>query len=161
MKRTPIIAIVMAACVAVIVTQFIRNSDLADQVEKLNREVAGSTGDTPQGGSGLSGMRTSGEKRNAGRSVTEPGNNKGKSGGVSLRQILANPDPLARIELLLAYVKGIDKEDIPDALFALQESAPEWDPHMRMAVDLLLTRWGTLDAEGALAYTQSMKNRGT
>lgn len=159
MKKPPFIAIVIAACVAVIVTQFIRNADLADQVEKLNREVAESTGDTTQGGSGLSGMRTSGGKGNAEGSVTEPDNNKEESGGVSLRQILANPDPLARIELLLSYVRGINEEDIPDALFALQESAPEWDPHMRMAVDLLLTRWGTLDAEGALAYTQSMKNR--
>jgi hypothetical protein len=159
MKRTPIIAIVIAACVAVIVTQFIRNGDLADKVEQLNQQVVELSGDTRQGASGLSG-------NGAGKKIgTEEGrkpeakDNQEDVPGATLRQILANPDPLTRIEMLLAYVKGISKEDIPDALFALQESAPEWDPHMRMAVDLLLTRWGTMDAEGALAYTQNMKNR--
>ena len=159
MKKKPFIAIVIAACVAVIVTQFIRNADLVDQVEQLNRGVAELTGDARVNSPELSGMRTVRKNSNDKEGAPNADNNLEGGGGASLREILANPDPLARIELLLAYVKGIDKEEIPDALFALQESAPEWDPHMRMAVDLLLTRWGTLDAEGALAYTQSMKNR--
>ena len=159
MKKTPVIAIIIAACVAVIITQFIRNSGLDDEVEKLKGKVAGLTGDARVNSPELSAMRTARKNGNEKERVPEADNNREGGGGASLRQILANPDPLARIELLLAYVKGIDKEDIPDALFALQESAPEWDPHMRMAVDLLLTRWGTLDAEGALAYTQNMKNR--
>lgn len=159
MKKTPLLALAIATCIVVIVIQTVRHSNLSGEVEEWKKKAAGSAGETIRKEAAPSGMRTARKNGNEKESAPEADSNQEGGGGASLRQILANPDPLARIELLLAYVKGIDKEDIPDALFALQESAPEWDPHMRMAVDLLLTRWGTLDAEGALAYTQSMKNR--
>ena len=77
----------------------------------------------------------------------------------SVNEILSDPDPLKRIERLMDFVNGLSPGEMPEALIALQESAPEWDPHMKMAVGLLLTRWASADSDAAFAYVEEMKNK--
>ena len=77
----------------------------------------------------------------------------------SVKEILADPDPLNRVQRLMSYVNGLSPKEMPEALIALQESAPQWDPHMKMAVGLLLTRWATADTDAAFAHVEQMKNK--
>ncbi len=74
----------------------------------------------------------------------------------SLDEILAQRDPLARLRGLLAYVDRIGAESIPDVFAKLRQSTPEWDPDARIASQLLLTRWGSSDPEGAIAYIEKL-----
>ena len=77
----------------------------------------------------------------------------------SVKEILADPDPLNRVQKLMSYVNGLSPKEMPEALIALQESAPQWDPHMKMAVGLLLTRWASADPDAAFAHVEQMKNK--
>jgi len=77
----------------------------------------------------------------------------------SVKEILADPDPLNRVQRLMSYVNGLSPKEMPEALIALQDSAPQWDPHMKMAVGLLLTRWATADADAAFSHVEKMKNK--
>ena len=76
--------------------------------------------------------------------------------GANLTLILAERDPLQRMGALLAYVSQLDDSDVPVALEELRQNTPEWDPDARVAAQLMLTRWGKADPEGALAYASAL-----
>lgn len=74
----------------------------------------------------------------------------------SLGDILALPDPAARIRAILAYADTIPTAKIAATIQQLRESSPDWDPDARAAIHLLLTRWASEAPDQALASLQTL-----
>ena len=143
----------------VIFFQFSQNSKLKKDLKTLRVEFKASgangmglssdfkAGPSGKGGSTRKGSDTTGTGKKVPVAIS------------SVKEILADPDPLNRVQRLMSYVNGLSPKEMPEALVALQESAPQWDPHMKMAVGLLLTRWATADSDAAFAHVEKMKNK--
>ena len=143
----------------IIAFQYSQNSKLKNKIKKFSAKEAASLNK-----SGLSSIKNgkgvpnvSGNSKNKSDSKTDYKKVSAAIGSVN--EILSDPDPLKRIERLMAFVNGLSPSEMPEALIALQESAPQWDPHMKMAVGLLLTRWASADSDAAFAYVEDMKNK--
>lgn len=143
----------------VIFSQFSKNSELKKELRTLQAQFKSSGNEgmnlPSQFQRGASGKGVSDQKRS---DKTEKEKKISVAIG-SVKEILADPDPLNRVQRLMSYVNGLSPKEMPDALVALQESAPQWDPHMKMAVGLLLTRWASADSDAAFAYVEQMKNK--
>jgi len=144
----------------VIFSQFSQNSRLKKKLKTLEVEFKASGGkginlssDFQVGPSGKGGSAREGsDKTGTGK--------KNPIGIGTVKEILADRDPLNRVQRLMSYVNGLSPKEMPEALIALQESAPQWDPHMKMAVGLLLTRWAAADSNAAFAHVEQMKDKG-
>jgi hypothetical protein len=160
MKRSTLTITAAIIVAAIIGLQFAQNAQLKTEIRELNKTIV-EFRDSERGSSGLSALSTS--KIDA----TPPA---GKADGISdlpasglelgvpkspraqLAEILAERDPMLRMNALLAFVGQLSDVAIPEALIALRQSTPDWDPDARVAAQLMLTRWGKADPDGALAY---------
>ena len=79
--------------------------------------------------------------------TTEPGN---------LADILSRRDPSDRVRALLAFAENVPTAGITDALKHLRDSSPEWDPEAKLAIHVLLTRWGREDPASALDHLRAL-----
>lgn len=77
----------------------------------------------------------------------------------SLREILAQSDPLHRIRALVEYAEQLPSEAIADALDDLREGTPDWDPEAKLVMHMLLTRWARESPEAAYARLDSLDVR--
>lgn len=75
----------------------------------------------------------------------------------SLRDILAQKDPMRRIQSLLDFVSRIPRDGIAAAISELQQGAPEWDRETKMIIHLLLTRWAAEDPDAAIASLNTIE----
>jgi hypothetical protein len=69
----------------------------------------------------------------------------------TVRELLAQRDPMSRIRGMLDFVEGIPAHGIAGALKQLREQTSEADPEARMLAHMLLTRWAKEDPEAAFA----------
>ena len=141
--------------VPIIAVQFAQNSKLKTEVEELNTVLV----EYQQGGGGaggLSGMPAgkSGDNKSKDTTKPDPAGSQAEALATSssLSEILAHRDPMLRMAALLEYVGKLSDKEIPEALAKLRQSTPDWDPDARVAAQLMLTRWGKADPEGALAH---------
>jgi hypothetical protein len=76
---------------------------------------------------------------------------------ISLRDILAQKDPMRRIQSLMDYVSHIPRDGIAAAISELQQGSPEWDRETKMIIHLLLTRWAAEDPDAAIASLNTIE----
>lgn len=135
----PVIA-VLAVAVPVIAWQKSKNQELRDQIEQ-----------------GQAGGRM---YRSGGSDFSEGGRSKGRRASSSamrgdfsvseLQSILAESDPLNRLQDILAYADGISARDIPAMLEELRKSLGR-GREMDLIAHLLLSRWAQSDPDAAYA----------
>ena len=157
-SKLPIIIFVLLG-LSIIAFQYTQNAKLKKELKAQNSKEIGSSGEgsLTLAGTGKGVSKSSSDSKKG--SVTKKDSKNLSIVISSVNEILSDPDPLKRIERLMAYVNKLSPDEMPDALVALQESAPDWDPHMKMAVGLLLTRWASADSDAAFAYVEQMKNK--
>ncbi len=95
------------------------------------------------------------ENAAAGRAAASKGSH-GATHPTSLRDILAQVEPAARLRALLAYADDVPTAEIAAAVQLLRASSPDWDPDTRAAIHLLLTRWAREAPEQALASLRTL-----
>lgn len=143
--------------------QFAHNAGLKSEIRQLNQTII-EYRDGDRSGGGLSALSPTKDRENDLSNKDPNGDTDAafklnlESGNItaSLNEILAQRDPMQRMSALLAYVGQLSDAAIPDALTKLRQSTPDWDPDARVAAQLMLTRWGKSDPDGALAYVQSL-----
>lgn len=114
----------------------------AGTASKVSREAREFVGSTP--------ARTGGSRANssAGADSVAPG---------SLEKLLAISDPMDRYEAILAFVRGLPIDQIPETLDSIRESGgKKLDAEGRLLTELLLTRWGAEDPEAAFASLEGL-----
>jgi len=126
--------------IPVIALQLKQNSDLKRDVTQLELRLHQS-------------LRSAGAKPGA---PDVHGGKAAKHSDLSLHEILAINDPIARVRELLGYVERVDRERIPEVIDRLRESTPEWDPDGKVAIQLLLKRWAKSDAIAAMKYVDAL-----
>jgi len=147
--------------------QFAQNSKLKTEVSDLEAVIVGYERSTESRG-GLTAMRKG--DRNESKPEAENGTGALATDDPSaflaegtqrekLGTILAMRDPLARVNALMAYVGSLDESELQSALEQLRKDTPEWDPDARVAANLMLTRWGKADPDGALEYLSGLDRR--
>ncbi|MGK0190292.1 MAG: hypothetical protein ACI9R3_006115 [Verrucomicrobiales bacterium] len=74
----------------------------------------------------------------------------------NLREILAQRNPMKRMQALLNYVKNLPVDQIGAALLELRAGAPDWDPEAKFVAHMLLTRWGLEDPTAAFTSVEAL-----
>lgn len=150
-----------AICIPVLALQFLQNSKLRSEIIQLEEKIVDYRDGTHRQG-GLSALSTDNEKgidpTGSSALLADDANIDTDTGDIAtdLAHILARRDPMQRMGALLAYVGRLSDAELPEALTQLRQSTPDWDPDARVAAQLMLTRWGKADPEGALAYAAGL-----
>ena len=167
MKRSHLATATAVVLAPIIALQFAQNSKLKSEIKELNRTII-EFRDGGRDRSDLSAISTTkgdrdGESGTSGdgdpNSLSSLDLESGAPSKLVLSEILSERDPMRRMSALLAYVGQLGDDEIPDALTKLRQSTPDWDPDARVAAQLMLTRWGKADPEGALAYVAELDPR--
>lgn len=146
MKKNQIFLLVaLVIAVPVIALQFVENSKLKNEAESLRSLAKNSGTHRPAVNS-----RPERSRPALKRERSE------KFSAVTLRDILSQPDPMSRMQALLAYIDTLSGAEIPAALEALRKTSPEWDPEAKMLAHILLTRWAQDDPDAAYASLASI-----
>ena len=166
MNKSHLTAAAAIIAAPIIGLQFAQNAGLRSDIKELNETIVEyETAAGPNGGlTAITPTNRSSEESGipdaAGDdSATSLELESGVGGGASLGEILAQKDPMLRMSALLEYVGSLSDDEIPAALKELRNSTPEWDPDARVASQLMLTRWGKADPEGALTYLSGLDHR--
>ncbi|MEM7384365.1 MAG: hypothetical protein AAF514_05415 [Verrucomicrobiota bacterium] len=138
--------IVVIAALAVIVAQYLHNNRLKREAGHLKASEATVLGTT------VSGLVATGEVASSGQASEEVAGSSASPARLgTLKEILAQRDPLKRIRAMLEFVENLPAEQIGMALLELRNASPDWDPEARFLGHMLLTRWGKEDPETAFA----------
>ena len=161
MKNSQLALVAAAISIAILALQFFQNSKLQSEITELEKTIVEYRDGSPRGGglSALSTERVKGiDSTKLDAMFTDDANIDFGAGDIStnLAQILAQRDPMQRMSALFAYVSQLSDAELPDALAQLRQDTPDWDPDARVAAQLMLTRWGKADPEGALAYAATL-----
>lgn len=143
MTKTQIAAAALALAAPIIALQFYQNRQQSREIAALRRSA-------PSPSSSLApALASPASSQPAGRLPSPPPQ-------TSLREILAQRDPVNRMRALLDFVAQIPPGALPSALKEIRENSPDWDPEAKVVLHLLLTRWAQQDPEAALASLNSL-----
>jgi hypothetical protein len=153
MKNSQVLVACASALVAaggLIAFQYNQNMKLRTEAKSLRelKVVAAGMSANGSSSSGVPGAKKSGD------STGEASG--GTSAYGSIKEILAQRDPMGRMRALLGFVEGLSVDQIAGALEELRTSAPDWDPEAKFVAHMLLTRWGKEDPAGAFAAVEKM-----
>ena len=143
MTKTQIAAAAVVLATPIIVLQFVQNRQQSREIAALRRSA------TTPSSSLAPALASPASAQPAGRLSAPPAQ-------TSLREILAQRDPVNRMRALLDFVAQIPSGDILSSIHDLRENSPDWDPEAKVVLHLLLTRWAQQDPEAALASLNSL-----
>jgi hypothetical protein len=157
MKKSHLLTAATLVGLPVIALQYFQNAKLKTEITNLNTIVLAqreSTAPAPRALEDASKKKAASSQTSALSLTNALAIELAESG--DLKTILAHRDPLVRMSALMTYVGKLSDAELPDALTTLRQNTPDWDPDARVAAQLILTRWGAADPDGAFTYIDKL-----